>query len=294
MRRKRLIWLAAAALLIVSPSLAETVSFRFAHAIPSINDGDINTWTNSYNSLWEDWQSAIGGTLSGEFPALKYKANFEIEVRIPIVSILSLSLSAGRLQSSAEGTVSLNSEGDTQVETHFISNRVTATPIKIGLSLSIPITRFPLNVVISGGRHIVFVRYSSSENYDALFRAPEKDYSYWYKKSKTFNSEALGFYAGLALELDLIRHLAVVVEGEQVWSQVDGFKGPYSYEDYLDENSSGKASLYYYESDRWQMNQSYSVLEGHKERPEEGINNLRQGEINLSGIIFKIGLRLKF
>jgi hypothetical protein len=104
----------------------------------------------------------------------------------------------------------------------------------------------------------------------------------------------MGFYAAIALEVNLFRQLAFVIEGEQVWSKADGFKGPFTYEDYLDERTSGKASLYYYEGDLWGLDKSYSTLSGHRDRPEEPINNVRQGELNFTGFIFKVGIRLKF
>jgi hypothetical protein len=294
MKTKRILWLAVAALLLVRPGPAETISFKFAYSIPSVRDGDINAWMSSYNYLWTDWQTRIGGQLDGEFPALDYRSSYEVEIRIPIVSVFSLSISASRLQSNNEGTVSFTSGDGTQMESHFIKNQVTALPVKLGLSISLPFPRIPLTVVISGGRHIVFIRYKTNENYDALFQTPEMNYEYWYKKVNTYNSQALGFYASLALEINVIRFLSLVVEGEQVWSRVDGFKGPYTFENYLGENADGKASLYYYNSDQWGLNKSYPILSGHEKRPDENNTSIRQGELNLSGIILKVGFRLKF
>lgn len=299
MKSKSILTLAATALLLAVPCFSETVSIKFSYSIPSIGDGDINTWINSYNKLWVDWKNQIGGDLQGEFPVLQYQNSYEFEIRIPIVSILSLSFSAGRFQSSTEGTVTLSAGEGTQTESHFISNQVSAVPIKLGFSLSIPVaripmTQIPMTVVVSGGRHIVFASYKYRENYEALFQAGGEEYNYWYNKSNSYNSQALGLYASLALEINLIRQLAFVIEGEKTWSKADGFKGPFTYEDYLDERSSGKASLYYYEGDLWGLNKSYPILSGHKDRPEEGVNNVRQGELNFSGFIFKVGLRLKF
>ena len=289
-----MLWIAVAALLLIRPCLAEKISFKFAYSIPSIRDGDVNAWITSFNNLWTDWQSNIGGQLSGEFPALDYRSSYEFEMRIPILSVFSLSISTSRLQSSGQGTVSFTRGDGNQVESHFISNQVKALPLKLGLCIAFPLPKIPLTAVISGGRYIVFVRYKTSENYEALFQTPEKNYEYWYKKANTYNSEALGFYASLALELDLIRHLSLVVEGEQVWARVDGFKGPYLFESDIGEDSQGKASLYYYESDQWGLNKSYPLLVGHEKRPDESGGAIRQGELNLGGIILKIGLRLKF
>jgi hypothetical protein len=294
MKRNRIFWLAAAALLLIRPLTAETISFKFAYSLPSIREGDINAWMSSFNTLWADWQAQTGGELSGEFPSLDYQPSYEVEIRIPIAPILAFSISASRLQSSNNGTISFTSTDGSQIETHFISNQVNALPVKLGFCLLLKLPRLPLTAVVSGGRHITFVRYKTSEDYSALFKTTEQDYDYWYSKTNTYNSESLGFYASVALELSVLRYLSLVVEGEQVWSKAAGFKGPYTFENYLGENASGKASLYYYSSDQFGLGKTYPLLAGHKSRPEENVSALRQGELNFGGISLRVGLRLKF
>ena len=76
--------------------------------------------------------------------------------------------------------------------------------------------------------------------------------TYIFKQENSYNSEALGFYATLGAEYNIIKQIAVVIEAEKVWSKADGFKGAFK-TDFYDpfENSrtieEGKASLYYYE-----------------------------------------------
>ena len=103
-----------------------------------------------------------------------------------------------------------------------------------------------------------------------------------------------------------------MIEAEKIWSKADGFKGPHSFKGehglleaeiegdpnkdldiYFEENE--KAYLYYYESDKFGSEKHYSILTGHKKRPEgSDIRNLRQGEFDLSTFSFKIGFRFKF
>jgi hypothetical protein len=124
------------------------------------------------------------------------------------------------------------------------------------------------------------------------------EFSYWYNKDDKYGSEALGTYISFGLEFEIIQYIAVVLEAEKTWSKIDGFKSNHIYEGYLGENifnKGGKASLYFYESDQWNLGQHYSVLTSHKERPDETyMQNIRQGEFDFSNFSFKIGLRLKF
>jgi hypothetical protein len=136
------------------------------------------------------------------------------------------------------------------------------------------------------------------DSYTAEIARGSNVYEYWYEKSQSFRSEALGYYISLGAEFDIIKYIAVVLEGEQVWSTADGFKGPHSYQGFLGDNpfsESGKASLYYYESSQWDLGRYYSVLTGHPRPPEEDhIRNLRQGEFQFDNFSIKLGIRFKF
>jgi len=288
--------LIALSLLIIHPALAEKISLKLSLNTNFINDGDINTWVESFNSLWTVWQNSKGGQLRGEFAPIHYGRSYELEVRFPIVSGFALNLSGTRHSSQKEGEIFYTSAGGEQEETHFISNKVTATPIKIGFSYSMALPYVSdLYVNASVGRHIVFVQYKNIEKYEAIFSSPGNEFSYWFEKDTKLNSESLGFYASLGLEYDLVRFLAFTAEVEKVWSNIDGFKGPFTYKSFDVQNESGKASLYYYESSQWDLNRYFSTLSGHEKKPEEDyIRNIRQGKLNFSGISLKIGIRFKF
>ncbi|MBN1271565.1 MAG: hypothetical protein JXB26_04770 [Candidatus Aminicenantes bacterium] len=295
--RKRKYWLLFIPLLLsAGMSLrAESISLRFTYNYGNINGSDINTWINSYNTIWTDWQALNGGTLEGEFSPLPSFTSYEGEIRFHIFSGLSLNLAASQFSYRKEGTVNYVNEADNQDETHFIKNNLKVIPIKIGFSFSYPVLP-KLYVYINAGRHIVFVTYKSREEYSAIFNPSGKEFVYWYTYDFDFRSQGLGYYAALGLEFDVLKFVSLTAEAENIWSKTDGFKGDYTKEFYdstLDEE--GKASLYFYESTEWGTGNSYSVLTGHKERPENpDITNIRRGEIDLSGLSLKFGLRFKF
>ncbi|MCJ7681066.1 MAG: hypothetical protein MUP70_10105, partial [Candidatus Aminicenantes bacterium] len=175
-------------------------------------------------------------------------------------------------------------------------NQIRAIPLKIGFSLNIRMPFFPKLLVTTGaGRHIVFVRYNTEERYDAAFTTEGQNFSYWYERSNSYKSEALGFYMTAGIELQVFKFLALVGEVEKVWSEVDGFKGEYTFNDFSDTDTSGKASLYYYENAAFGLNGHYPVLAGHKIRPEgETISGVRQGLLNFSGQSLRFGIRFIF
>jgi len=273
----------------------ERASLKLSFNSYSSELDDINTWVESLNTLWRNWEETMGGNLTGQFDNLHNKPKFEAELRINIISGLAFNLAVSYLSDKKEGTISYQKQEGNQNGSHFLSNEVKALPLKLGLSFSYPLSsRF--NIIINGGRHIIFVQYLIQENFEYTSTTDGEEYSQWFKKDNKFRSESLGYYASIGIEYNLTNYLALAVEGENIWSKVDGFKGPYCFEEYgNDVVEEGKASLYYYKNKNEILNKYYIVLTGHEERPENvNLKDLRQGELNFSGFSVKIGLRLKF
>lgn len=275
------------------------ISLKFSYAGNSAAPSDVNTWIHSYNRLWSDWHQSHGGQLQGEFTPLDYQGSLEIELRIPLFSGAALNMAGSGLTASGQGHVEFINPSGNLMETQFISNKVSVLPLKIGLSYTRPIPYLEgLYVTAQAGRHIIFYQYDLQDHYTAQITQGPNIYEYGYEKNQSFRSEGLGFYFSLGLEFDIIRYVAVVLEGEQVWSTTDGFKGSHSYQGYLGGDpfsESGKASLYYYESSQWNLGRYYSVLTGHTRPPDRpDIKNLRQGEFNFDNFSIKLGIRFKF
>jgi hypothetical protein len=276
------------------PIQAEKIGFRFSYNLLSTPKGDLDTWIASYNSLWEAWKAKKGGSVQGEFKPLDFGPTYEAEIRIPIVAGFALCLEGSYLSSKSEGTIDYNNQAGNQQETHFLLNDLKAFPLKIGLGFSYPVFN-KFSVLAAGGRHIIFVSYKTQEKYEAKLLSSGSEFFYWFNKDVSYHSEALGYFASLGVQYDILPYLAVGVEAEKIWSKVDGFKGSYSYKDYTGRNEDGKASLYFYESNEWGLNQYFPVLYGQKDKPEgSSVRNVRQGEFNFSSFAFKIGLTFKF
>lgn len=302
---KNLLWMAAF-LVVVSPLTGENISFKISYNSASVSKGDMNTWIDSYNDRWLDWQSQNSGQLDGQLDPLKYGPVYEVEMRIPLVAGFALSISGSHFKSAGEGTVNFIYDPENKGEKDFISNEVKGVPIKIGISYmqTLPFSE-NLHLIAGMGRHITFLKYTFYRENE--LRIGDLN-TYVYNQENTFHSEAMGFYATIGAEYDLIKQIAIVVEAEKVWSKADGFKGPFK-TDFYDpfENSrtveEGKASLYFYEYKPYWNNQYYFILAGHEQKPEkpedypagiENIKNIRQGELDLSTLSFKIGIRFKF
>ncbi len=299
--------------LLSQPALCERISFKLGYSTNNISGNDINTWIDSFNLLWRDYQGLNGGDLQGQFNPVHYSGGLDLELRITLYKGLALNLSGGYFSSTEEGVTSFQHSSGIQSEEQFISNKITAVPLKIGVSYAFVVPPFPrLSLVAGVGKHILFVSYDSINNYASKITDLGKEFNYLINKKNEYASESLGTYAHLGAELEVVKFLALVLEGEKVWNQVDGFKGPISYDaqgfppDSISQG--GKASLYFYESDHIGSGTYYSLLSGHKNTPEsqleypldggaiEGprIRNVRSGMLDFNHISFKIGIRFKF
>ena len=302
MRKKRILAIFAVALifLMVRPLSAEKISLKLSFNLNSYTEGDLEEWIRGLNSLWQDYSAAYPGSLSGQFLAPSYGSNFEIELRIPVFKGFAVNLAGSRTKGTEEGTVTYLREGGTQDEMQFLLNDVSALNLKVGFSYRVALPPLPaLQVFGTVGRHLLYVSYDVIENYEAIFRRGNLEFSGSYERENAFTSDALGFYAGLGIEYDVVKYVAIVAEVEKIWSKVDGFKGSHLYQEFqenaLRKEEKGKATLYYYESMQFGSTTNYPMLIGHLERPEDDdFKNLRQGELNFSRFSVKLGVRFKF
>jgi hypothetical protein len=292
--------------MMVTPLAGEKISFKLSYDTASISKSDLNSWINSYNTFWNDWQALSNGQLDGQFDPINYGPSFEVELRIPLFAGFAFNLGGSYYSKAKEGTVSFVHGTIAQTEKDFMRNEVQGIPIKFGLSYSLSLPFSDNFHVFAGlGRHITFFKYKFTGDYELKIGQSK---IYTLKREYTYNSEALGFYTTFGIEYDLIKQIAIVVEGEKVWSKANGFKGPY-HSDFFDpfENSrvveDGKASLYFYEYKPYWNDTYYRSLTGNKVRPKDPedypigiqeIKDIRQGEFDLNTFSVKIGVRFKF
>jgi hypothetical protein len=311
LRINAILWVAVF-LVAASPLTGEKISFKISYNTASVSKGDLNTWIDSYNDRWKDFQAEENGQLDGRLNPLKYGPKYEVELRISLFAGLAFNLCGSHFSSTDESTVNYVYSTANQEEKDFLMNKVKGIPFKIGFSYA-QVLPFSENLYLFAGvgRHITFFTYKFNREYNQSVGP----YKYNLKVDSSYNSEALGFYATLGVEYDLIKHIAIVAEAEKVWSKANGFKGPLNEE--LKESNPGeetkisyenfdKASLYFYEFRRGANEKYYSSFRGLGKRPDNpddypvyprgitDIKNLRQGELNLDTFSFKIGIRFKF
>jgi len=265
--------------------------------------GDINNWIESYNESWNDYSSLNNGNIQGELFPLDYSNNFEFSLRTPIYEGFALNISGGQSSAAEEGDITFQSLSGDQKEAVYLKNQTQALMIKLGFSYNFQLPFYPkLYVVTQLGRYIVFNKYIVTENKESYFSSFGRDFIYKNEKEADYRSEALGIYASIGFEFELIQYIAFILEAEKLWASADGYKGSFSQSilENIDGNitkqeESGKETLYFYKTTMANLENYYFVLNGHKKRPDDpNICDLRQGELDFGGIAIKFGIRFKF
>jgi len=281
----------------------ENVSLRISYNANSMNIGDVNTWIESFNESWKDYAALNNGNLQGELNPLDFKNNLEFSVRIPIYQGFAINGSGGQSSSIAEGDITFQNLTGDQKEYIYLNNQTKALMFKLGFSYNFQLPFYPkLHLVTQFGRYLVFNKYTVIENKESYFSSFGKEFIYFNDKETDYRSEALGIYASLALEFELIQYLAFVLEAEKLWANADGYKGSYSQSiienlngKITEQNISGKETLYFYETTMANLTEYYSVLSGHEKKPDgPEIRDIRQGEFDFGGLAIKLGIRFKF
>ena len=306
MKQRKILWLIVLVLIFLPNSAqAEKASLKLSFNLSFYQEGDLNKWIESFNLLYKDLGALKGAQPTGGFESPRLGSLYEIELRFPLDLGFALNLSGSSFSANKEGKIDL-SYRENNIDENLsgtVMNRVSAVPLKIGLSFSYP---FPwaknLHLMAQVGRQIVFARYKTQQIYDEVFRSGGDEFAYTLDRNDSYNSEGLGFYASLGAEYDLPTFISVVFEIEKVWCTVDSFKGSYTLTK-IEKNPYGetqdiqedKASLYFYESNEWELGNYYLVLSGHNARPENPVyREIRGAEFDFNGLVFKIGIRFKF
>jgi hypothetical protein len=159
--RINLILLFAVLLVVSSPLAGEKISLKISYNTASVTKSDLNTWIDSYNNFWNDWQAFSNGQLEGQFNRLNYGPNYEVELRIPLFAGIAFNLCGSSFSSAEEGSISFIHGTSVQTERDFIRNEVQGIPIKIGLSYSHVLPFSDKFFLFAGvGRHITFLKYN--------------------------------------------------------------------------------------------------------------------------------------
>ncbi len=205
-------------------------------------------------------------------------------------------------------------------------HKLTVLPITFNVYYFIPIGRV-VEAFITGGvgyymGDIKFDESSSAygaETYDYFTASGDfvESLRYQNHKDSTFEfevkSNTIGFQGGLGFDCKISSAISLIFEGNyrfvsfENWEGSGGFTmdgtqkvsylvGSYSEEIDVSESGAYDGKLWFYEYHDTSADDWYDVIDFYEEKPEDDTQyrNIREGEINFGGFVFRAGFRISF
>ena len=246
---------------------------------------DINDHLQGYNDYFND---IPGSTVKSEFEPIKTGMDFSGEILISFNPYLGIGIGSGYISAGKESTL----------ESHFPQNafegnaypQFSAIPVTLSLYFGIPVGPALKIMFNAGGGY-----YLGKIDWEYYQIGSMNDR---YEETWSAKPEALGFHGGIHFEFEFTRNSAFVIGAKArsvKFKDISGnleweFTSPFG-------NSSGSeenAKLWYGTWETWLTANKYPGIIISENPSAYGWEKEREGEVNLSGIIFQAGLKIYF
>jgi hypothetical protein len=263
-------------------SKAEKFSLKLSGGMNYLAVGDPNASLKGLADFLKDQASQGGEIPEGEFKEIHFVLNWEGDVVVYLTPRFGISFGSGYILGKKGKDVNKIIIGQTFTD----EVKVSAIPVKLGVYYSLPLSsqaRFFLN----GGVGYYFAKWSEAYRNEwsgGFFSSDQKA-----------KASGIGFYGGVGFELNLVSHIAFVLEGQGRYAKIGGFKGDEEFKAFVPGwNSSTKGKLYYFEYLPWTY-KWYPMIHIFEEEPSgDGIRNVREAKVDFSGFTFRAGIKINF
>lgn len=238
--------------------------------------GDLNEGAQGLSDLTADSLAVKG---KGEVAPLHQTYLFGAELIIPISSRASFGIGGDVLLGRKTSTVLF--------EKGLSKTTLTTRPEVRAIPISFTLTY-----------HILPFLYTKA---GAEYYLAECRYFYRLEKDKTWeewegkaSGQGLGVLGGLGIEVPFRQNLALVLEATGRYARVGGFTGKNVYADSFRFESEEEGKLYFYQGKIY-GEKSYPLLFIREKKPTEaGVSDVREAELDFSGIKLKAALKFSF
>lgn len=266
--------------------------------------GDINKTLESFNNnfIFESARINTPDLINGEIIALENKnLDLEAEFRLHISPKIALSFATSspvikKNESSLTYIIS-GSAGD-QINNYTFRPKIKAwMPIRLGICYSL-FSSPRMNLIFQAGVGYYIAKISEYEELEIGLPLGGTYWETYYWKAHTI--EGSGVHSGIILEFNLTKKLALVGEVQGRYVKLSDLFGRMEVERYVDEGnaiiSGQKGSLYYFTMWDYDIGAYRANLEVW-EKPPEGsfkeVDNVRKACLDLSGVSFRVGIRMR-
>jgi hypothetical protein len=234
------------------------VGVRVWGGIGHINYGNYNDWADAVNA------EILAGT-GYEFDNMNWVSEFGGEVLVTVIPMLDIGVGAGMLLSSTEYEISGGGVSYSQ------KHKLRSNPITLSGYLKPPLPFSFAKPIVFGGVGFYYTKLTWNE---ILIGSPE-DYTYEAELTKT----GFGLHGGAGLEFSVFPMVLLDIGVKARWAKIKGFEGTGTH------SVEGETNLFLaYDKD--------DLYYGPKDVANP--DNYDEGEVDLSGFGFVIGIKVMF
>lgn len=273
---------------LVSPRPAEAqavFTIKATGGFAYLAGGDWASGLEGQLDLMTAFGAAMGYAAQGEFKPVHSAWEAGGDIIFSMSPVLSVSAGIGYIESAGSQTDIILSQAGWDSVTLSQTPRVTAIPIRAGLVFSIPLGgRMNLMVQAGGAYYLAKIR--------SVYRQAEG--ASWNQSEVEAKGEGFGFQGGLGLEVVLTSNISLVLEGTGRYARLKPFTGTETSSGSGGWTDSEEGTLYYFQAALFPLG-TYPLLTISNTAPSgSGISDVREAEVDLSGVTAQAGFLIKF
>ncbi len=254
----------------------------------SFSGGDLTTITDGINEQVDDIARLAGASTTGEIKAPKWGSAFEGEFIYSLTESFGIGLGVGYIRKTIKSDVQLQIGNYAEISFEFEPG-YKVVPITLNGYYNFPVAS-KINAYVKGGVGYYFGTFDYQiRQEDTLLGV-----TVWEENEGSANDSGLGFQGGLGLEYSLSDSVALVLEGAGRYVSLKNWDVEDVKRTALGTDTS-RGTFWYVEQYDEGLGQHYPSLDISEEEPTDpDYRNVRKLEIDLSGIVFKLGVKFSF
>jgi opacity protein-like surface antigen len=263
-------------------------SLKLSGGYGSISGGDLTAVANGLNEQLTDIARLAGASTSGEIKNAKWGPEFEGEFVYNFTERWGIGLGVGYIRKSIESGAEL--QVGTYARVLFEWEPVfTVVPVTLNGYYNFPVAS-KMNAYVKGGVGYYFATW----DYQIRQENELVGITIWEENEGTAKDSGFGFQGGLAFEYSLSDSVSLFLEGAGRYVNLKSWDVDNVYRNALGTESETGA-FWYVEEYEEDTGKYYPSLELSDDEPSDpDYRNVRKVEINLSGIVFKVGVKFSF
>lgn len=265
--------------------LMKGLSFKLSGGYSTAKVGDINTYAQDLDTAFRATADDLDLTKEGNLKNLVAGFHFEGEIIVNLSGNLGIGFGAGYVQwNNASETVLVMD--DVLLYKGFFNPSITVTPLQLSAYYFYPVTA-SMKLYFKAGVGYYFGKSSMTYQMDQVVD--------WQRTESEITGKGFGYHGGFGYEFNIVSNLVFFIETKARLCKLNNWKGDLTYTDSNGAPTPYSGTMWYCEEKDPITKISSVRIVVQEARPDDpAFTVVREFEVDLSGISFFAGLKIRF